>query len=59
MSENVFIGEITEVEKAAANEGYRDGIKGVKITVKKVFKGTLKESDTVSFAQGGGSDCLW
>ena len=27
--------------------------------VQKVFKGNVKEQDTISFAQGNGIDCLW
>jgi hypothetical protein len=55
-SQNVMIAEVTGVEKV---DGYYKGIKSAKMSVKKVFKGTLKEGETVSFAQGGGSDCLW
>lgn len=55
-SQNVFVAEVTAVEKAA---GYYKDVKGAKMSVKKVFKGALKEGETVFFEQGGGSDCRW
>ncbi len=58
---NVAIFKLQSVEKLAEGEkGYGvDGIKQSKLTVEKVFKGNLKVGDILTFAQGGGADCVW
>lgn len=59
-SEDVIIAEITGVEKITdENEMFYNstGIKGAKMSVKKVFKGKLKEDGEVFFQAGNGVDC--
>ncbi len=58
---NVVILKLQSVEKPAEGEkiyGY-GGIKQSKLTVEKVFKGDLKVGEEMTFAQGGGADCIW
>jgi hypothetical protein len=58
---NVVIMKLRSVEKYAEGEKGQGsgGIKQSKLTVEKVFKGTLKVGQEITFAQGGGADCVW
>lgn len=58
---NVVILKLQSVEKYAEGEdGYGYGrVKQSKLIVKKVFKGNLKVGQKLTFAQGGGGDCIW
>ncbi|HEX8456037.1 MAG TPA: hypothetical protein VF656_01850 [Pyrinomonadaceae bacterium] len=67
-SNNVVIGRVISVEKSekAAPDGqmgngeyYVDGVKSTKMLVEKVYKGSLKGGDEITFGQGGGADCIW
>lgn len=58
---NIVILKLQSVEKYPENErsyGY-GAIKQSKLTVERVYKGTLKVGDELTFAQGGGGDCIW
>ncbi|HEY0429512.1 MAG TPA: hypothetical protein VGC76_17160 [Pyrinomonadaceae bacterium] len=58
---NVVVLKLRSVEKYADGEkgyGY-GGVKQSKLTVEKVFKGNLKVGQELTFAQGGGADCIW
>lgn len=60
-SPNVVVVKLQSVEKLAEGEkgyGY-GGVKQSKLTVEKIFKGNLKVGDELTFAQGGGADCVW
>lgn len=60
-SGNVVVLKVKSVEKAGQGEdtyGY-GGIKTTTLTVESVFKGNFKIGDTITFAQGGGADCIW
>jgi len=59
MSQDVIIAEIIAVEKSKDDDNYPYGVKGAKMSVKKVFKGNLKEGGEVFFEQGGGANCIW
>ncbi|HEV2799739.1 MAG TPA: carboxypeptidase regulatory-like domain-containing protein [Pyrinomonadaceae bacterium] len=56
---------VEKTEKAAPDgqiaddEHYVDGVKSTKMLVEKVYKGTLKAGDEITFGQGGGADCVW
>ncbi len=58
---NVVRLKLRSIEKAADSErNYGvEGIRQSKLTVEKVFKGNLKVGDELTFAQGGGADCVW
>lgn len=65
---NVVVTRVVSVEKAerAAPEGqmsdgenYVDGVKSTRMLVERVFKGSLKAGDEITFGQGGGADCIW
>src|SRR6185369_5585806 len=58
---NIVILKVQAVEKYPEGEkGYSyGGIKQSKLTVEKVFKGTFKIGQELTFAQGGGADCVW
>ncbi len=60
-SANVVVLKLEKLEKYADGEkGYSyGGIKQSKLVVEKVFKGTLKVADELTFEQGGGGDCIW
>ncbi len=58
---NIAIFKVQAIEKYAEGEkgyGY-GGIKQTKLSVEKVFKGTFKVGQELTFAQGGGADCIW
>jgi hypothetical protein len=40
-------------------ENYVDGVKSTSMRVEQVFKGGLRVGDEMTFAQGGGADCIW
>jgi hypothetical protein len=52
-------------EKTAADgrmsngENYVNGVKSTSMRVEQVFKGQFKAGDEMTFAQGGGADCIW
>jgi hypothetical protein len=56
---------VEKAEKAAApgrmsdGENYVDGVKSTRMLVERVFKGSLKAGEEITFAQGGGADCIW
>jgi hypothetical protein len=58
---NIVILKLKSVEKFAESEqNYAvGGIRQSKLTVEKVFKGNLKVGQEMTFAQGGGGDCIW
>jgi hypothetical protein len=57
--------EKAEPEKTAPQgqlsngENYVDGVKSTTMRVERVYKGSLKLGDEMTFAQGGGADCIW
>ena len=61
-SPNVVVLKARSIEKTdtepprLVNYG---GIKQTRLTVEKVFRGTLKVGQELIFAQGGGADCIW
>lgn len=61
-SANVVILKVKRIEKTETppprlvNYG---GIKQTTLAVEKVYKGNLKVSQELIFAQGGGADCIW
>lgn len=58
---NIAVFKVQSVEKYSESEkgyGY-EGIKQSKLSVEKVFKGNLKVGQVLTFAQGGGGDCIW
>lgn len=69
-AEVVVVARVASVEKVGpektAPEGriseggrYVDGVKSTTMRVERVFKGGLKVGDEMTFAQGGGADCIW
>jgi hypothetical protein len=67
-ADHVVITRVVSVEKAekAAPEGrmsdgenYVDGVKSTRMMIERVFKGSLKAGDEITFAQGGGANCIW
>ena len=57
-SDVVVIAKIVSVEKTD-EEGFVDDVKSSTLIVEKVYKGDLKVGDKMTFAQGGGADCIW
>lgn len=66
----VVIAKAVAVEKVGpektAPEGrisdgrnYVDGVRSTTMRVERVYKGDLKVGDEMTFAQGGGADCIW
>lgn len=45
--------------EADETEYYVDGVKSSAMRVEKVYKGNVKVGDILTFAQGGGGDCIW
>ena len=60
-SPTVVILKLQLVEKVSESENRYavNGIRQSKLSVEKVFKGELKSGETLTFAQGGGADCIW
>ncbi len=58
---NVVILRLQSVHKAGEGEETFGvgGIKSAKLVVERSFKGTLKPGQELTFAQGGGGDCVW
>lgn len=58
---NIVVLKVQSVKKLAEGEqGYGYGkIKQTVLTVERVFKGNLKVGQEMTFAQGGGADCVW
>lgn len=54
----IIITKAVSVEKAEKAPGH-SGVRSTKMIVEKVFKGNLKLGDEITFAQGGGADCIW
>lgn len=64
----VIIARIVSVEKTekaapqgqmSNGENYVDGVKSTRMMIERVFKGSLKAGDEITFGQGGGADCVW
>jgi hypothetical protein len=67
-SDVVIVARAISVEKTekAAPPGrmsdgtnYVDGVMSTTMRVERVYKGRLKAGDEMTFAQGGGADCVW
>ena len=67
-SDHVVVLTALSVEKTdkAAPEGrisnganYVDGVRSTTLRVERVYKGNLKVGAELTFAQGGGADCIW
>lgn len=60
-SDLVITTKLISVKKVRQkqDENDNDHIKSVKMLVEKVYKGNVKVGDELTFAQGGGSDCIW
>lgn len=59
-SDQVVILKAVSIEKVSGDDQYFvDGVKSTKMVVEKAYKGTLKVGDEITFAQGGGADCIW
>lgn len=58
-SKLVIIAKAVSVEKETQNEYAQNGLKSTKMVVEKVYKGDVKFGDELTFAQGGGADCIW
>ena len=67
-AEHVVVLRAVSVEKSekAAPEGrigdaerYVDGVRSTTMRVVRVYKGRLKVGGELTFAQGGGADCIW
>ncbi|HEX8128584.1 MAG TPA: hypothetical protein VF527_05730 [Pyrinomonadaceae bacterium] len=65
---NIVITRVVSVEKTeqaapkgrmSDGENYVDGVKSTRMLVERVFKGSLKVGDEITFGQGGGADCIW
>ena len=57
-AEFVIIARAVSVDKADESEHY-GGVRSTQLTVEKVFKGSLKVGEKMTFGQGGGADCIW
>ena len=55
----VVIVQVVSVEKAQESERAVDGIRSTSVIIERVFKGPLHTGDQMTFAQGGGGDCIW
>jgi hypothetical protein len=55
----VAIARMVSIEKTVEPDPRHLNIRSGTMVVQKVFKGNVKEQDTISFAQGNGIDCLW
>lgn len=69
-AEVVVVVRAVAVEKASPEQtapkgqmsngqNYVDGVKSATMRVERVYKGWLKAGDEMTFAQGGGADCIW
>ena len=58
---NVVVMKLRSIEKYQPSDngsGY-GGIRQARLTVEKSYKGNLKVGSELTFAQGGGADCVW
>jgi hypothetical protein len=57
----VVATKLISVEKVREKEREHDigSIRSARMLVEKVYKGNVKEGDILTFAQGGGADCIW
>ncbi|HEY0082862.1 MAG TPA: hypothetical protein VGB61_08740 [Pyrinomonadaceae bacterium] len=64
----VVVTRVVSVEKSVkaapggrmpGGDNYVDGVKSTRMLVERVFKGNVKADDEMTFAQGGGADCVW
>lgn len=60
-SPNVVVMKLRSVERTQEGEKSYSygGIKQARLTVEKLYKGTLKPGQELVFAQGSGGDCVW
>ncbi|MGI8545077.1 MAG: carboxypeptidase-like regulatory domain-containing protein [Aridibacter sp.] len=60
-SDLVITTKLISVEKVREKQDESDDeyIKSVKMKIEKVYKGNVKVGDEITFAQGGGADCIW
>jgi hypothetical protein len=54
----VVVARVLSVEKLGEGDEYRS-VRSTRMIVETVFKGNLKVGDEMTFAQGGGADCIW
>ena len=54
----VVIARAVSVEKTD-DKGHVNGVSSTDMVVEKVFKGSLKVGEKMTFAQGGGANCIW
>jgi hypothetical protein len=57
-SKNVVVLTATGVQKTTEKNAV-DGVSSTTMVVDRVYKGRLKAGDVLTFAQGGGADCIW
>lgn len=56
---------VEKTEKAAPKgrmsdgENYVNGVKSTRMIIERVYKGSLKAGDEITFGQGGGANCIW
>src|SRR5215813_11828068 len=55
----VVIAQAVSVEKVGETARSTEGIRSTTMVVEKVFKGSLKVGEQMTFAQGAGADCVW
>jgi Carboxypeptidase regulatory-like domain len=55
----VITARVVSIEKTKEPDPVHLNIRSATVVVQKVFKGSVKVKDAISFAQGNGIDCLW
>jgi hypothetical protein len=58
-SDVVITARVVSIEKTKEPDPMRFDVRSATMVVQKVFKGSVKVQDAMSFAQGNGTDCLW
>ena len=60
-ADEVGVVRVVSIEKVenTPDQHYVDGVRSTTMVVEKVFKGNLKVSEQVVFAQGNGANCVW
>ena len=60
-AEVILVARVVSVEKARGQEkeAYYGGVTSSRLVVEKVYKGKVRAGDELTFAQGGGADCVW
>lgn len=58
-SKNVVIAQVVFVEKSNEERRFVNNVMSTRLIVEKVFKRSLKAGEEMTFAQGGGGDCIW